>query len=580
MSSVRNIYERNLELLRQLEERLIDIAKEFNTIIELEGTDVALNYLDGELKKFQKEFEDLYNTAYHIMETKIRLKFLGEEDKKYLEMWEEATGQTRQMLNDFRLKQEELIKLPKVNQYIIGLMKTKIFKNITFEYIAKNTGVSEEEIEEILIDMIANNEIQGQIDLVDKSFTFDFGDTEIGHEQIIDSGKMDIPIPVKGMEEIPITETDNQEISLIDIEELPPQTEEITDESFIDAPPTDVGVEDVSIEEISSETQELVEQPIPISDGVNQSIQAETGTSIISEQTKEIEKPIEKPRKKISIIERIAKRLDIDEKLITEDNGSKVESRTEIVKKEITPIHSEIKTAEVDTEIPEEKEEIIPEIQKEIPKEELKEELKEEKELEKLKEEIPDQEERKEELEEEQTEEDTEPLPLLDVELPPPSSVDEEEVAPVDFIQAPPPMDDIEQKVDIDKFIETPPPIDTEVEATSEEKGVVDVNTDALLDIIGKKSAAEQVESGQLLEPCPFCNQMIKSDSKICAYCNKELEKCIICNKFVGPDSIQCPHCQKRAHKNEFYDFVEKNKKCPNCEEELTKIDLEFSELI
>ena len=57
MSSIKNIYERNIGFLEELEKKLVEIAKEFTSKVEFEGKEAALNYLNEALSNFGEEFE-------------------------------------------------------------------------------------------------------------------------------------------------------------------------------------------------------------------------------------------------------------------------------------------------------------------------------------------------------------------------------------------------------------------------------------------------------------------------------------------------------------------------------------------
>ncbi|MHA1752842.1 MAG: zinc ribbon domain-containing protein [Candidatus Helarchaeota archaeon] len=577
MSSIKSIYDRNLEILRDLEKKLIDIAKEFNVQLELNGKEIALKYLDDELSNFKNEFENLYNNVYKIMDTKIKLKFLGDEDKKYLKMWEELGDETRQMLRDFRLKQEELMKLPNVKKFIFEIMKSGAFKNITFEYISKNVGVSIEEIEEIIIDMIANNEIKGQVDLVDKSLTFETGEEELEQSSdFLETGEMDIPIPVGNLD------SNEQKIEYLDINEPPSSSEEIIDETFLEIPPEIQGeeiIEDVEIAPLEKDDQTQLIEPetVPIQE---QQEQIEIKEDQIQKQDEEIKEDIHKrPVKHLSVIERIAQKLNVQENLIVEDKKQMDGEVQEIPKEQEQIMPSEKEPSIEEGPILES----LPETEKIS---ESKDEIQEKEEMtieDKI--ELVDklQSEKKKELIEEkfekEAEEEVEEIPLLDINIPPPSSDDESDLVD-EFLEAPPAIDDEKLGGTPDASIDLENNIEINQAELKEDKAAIDVDTSALLDILKKKKEVIEQKPEIVFDICPFCNHSIKNDSKVCAYCNKELKRCIICGKWLGPDSIQCPYCHKEVHKKEFYDFVEKEGKCPNCHEELTKTDLEFAELI
>ncbi|MHA1251636.1 MAG: PCI domain-containing protein [Candidatus Helarchaeota archaeon] len=628
MSSIKSIYERNVEVLRNLEKKLVNIAKQFTSLIETTGKEEAINYLNQELAKFEQEFEELYNNAYTIMDTKIKMKFLGEEDEKFLRLWEEMGNETRTMLKEFKQKQMELMRLPNVKEFILNLEKSQMFKNVTFEYISKHVGVSEEEVEEVIIDMLKEKEIIGQIDLINKCFTFSFAEApEIAQAPLQESKEMDVPIPI---EKVPLESSETsteEEIVFLDVSAPPPSETRELDEAFLEAPPSDIeDLEEDSEEIIISEPGETEKEEIP-PEKIRKivSIPSESELEQLSSKIEPISKTQQKPRKRISIIERIAQKLNIYESFTVDDKSPTVDSseKKESIKAgeaqtdSITEVSDEVVSPEIDIsekkEIPSKDAEIEPMEQIETieSKEEEKTEMGPNHVLEKAKsidETIePATEEEKLETEklsiEEQIElvdrmqskkieekmdesgefkqvqeemEEIEEIPLLDTNLPPPSMVKDDEIIE-EFLEAPPPIEPSDQEVSLDEFEAAPPTIEEEI-ATPEE-GKVEVDTSALLEIIGKKETDQEKSEVEFAE-CPYCKKMIKRDSLICAYCNNKLEKCIICENWLDDKTVKCPYCYVYIHKEEFYKYVRDHGKCPKCGEELTETDLEFSELI
>ena len=83
---------------------------------------------------------------------------------------------------------------------------------------------------------------------------------------------------------------------------------------------------------------------------------------------------------------------------------------------------------------------------------------------------------------------------------------------------------------------------------------------------------------------CPFCNsELEKPDDEgpiICMSCGKKTPVCHMCGKQIMETSevftiVPCGHT---VHKGEILDWLEKSKKCPLCDEIITKLDVDLED--
>lgn len=90
---------------------------------------------------------------------------------------------------------------------------------------------------------------------------------------------------------------------------------------------------------------------------------------------------------------------------------------------------------------------------------------------------------------------------------------------------------------------------------------------------------------GELLN-CPKCHELIDKDSVSCKFCDAKLKICGICKEFIEEKKpAVCPFCNSEFHVVEYFEWIEWEKKCPNCKREikdvnvgLKNIDSEFKE--
>jgi len=77
---------------------------------------------------------------------------------------------------------------------------------------------------------------------------------------------------------------------------------------------------------------------------------------------------------------------------------------------------------------------------------------------------------------------------------------------------------------------------------------------------------------------CPFCNYELKKeelDTKDCPNCKKSLIKCYICNTYIENEKIlECGFCQVKGHEEHFRKWLEYSDTCPYCSKKITITDL------
>lgn len=81
---------------------------------------------------------------------------------------------------------------------------------------------------------------------------------------------------------------------------------------------------------------------------------------------------------------------------------------------------------------------------------------------------------------------------------------------------------------------------------------------------------------------CPFCDHEIKTNTRYCPKCGRELPICWICSMPIeSKDSVaQCPHCLNLFHYNHFNAWIQMKRACPVCKKEIKSTQAKnFTEL-
>ena len=77
---------------------------------------------------------------------------------------------------------------------------------------------------------------------------------------------------------------------------------------------------------------------------------------------------------------------------------------------------------------------------------------------------------------------------------------------------------------------------------------------------------------------CPSCDYELKKneiDAKECPNCKKLLTKCYICNTFIHNERIlECGFCQTKGHEEHFRKWLEYSDTCPYCSKKINITDL------
>lgn len=85
------------------------------------------------------------------------------------------------------------------------------------------------------------------------------------------------------------------------------------------------------------------------------------------------------------------------------------------------------------------------------------------------------------------------------------------------------------------------------------------------------KTATAQ-EPAEPQTPCPNCQHPVPETELECSGCNTSIPFCVVSGKHVTADDYTiCPSCRFDATHSLFVEFIEKNKVCPMCNQEVVK---------
>ncbi|MHA1649110.1 MAG: PCI domain-containing protein, partial [Candidatus Helarchaeota archaeon] len=139
----------------------------------------ALSLVDEKINIAILDFEKRKTSVKKILQTKLSLSF-NESDKGLISEWENAIIDAiskMEMLGSTFIQQinqkiTERVRIPAIEKFLLEAAKRKAFMRMTFDFVAKRLNVPREKVEEVVEDLIFDGKLAATIDQVTGTIIF------------------------------------------------------------------------------------------------------------------------------------------------------------------------------------------------------------------------------------------------------------------------------------------------------------------------------------------------------------------------------------------------------------------------